>query len=454
MTFLEKLSLIFIFFLLSSLFVILFYIYRKITLISKNNYELTKFNDELQKQLSITRKELSESINMSVYTLGNSLLTTQEKTSVLQDKRLSELTQQLSVRQELFQSSISDRMSQLDKRFMGFQTQSEQKLENIRTSVEQQLTSIQQQNSKKLDEMREIVDEKLQKTLNDRLSQSFSQVSIRLEEVYKGLGEMQKLAVGVGDLKKVLSNVKTRGILGEIQLSAILEQILSPEQYVVNFPTKKGCATVVEFAVKLPGDGNESVYLPIDSKFPADRYSALCDAFDTGDSALILAASKELERSLKQSAKEIHDKYIDPPYTTDFGIMFLPFEGLYAEAVRMGLIETLSRDYKINIAGPTTMAALLNSLQMGFKTLAIQKRSSEVWDVLGAVKTEFSKFSDVLETARTKLRRANDDLDSLIGIRTRAIQRKLRQVSELPSDESNNILEITDSERRDEINGE
>ncbi|MEG1972310.1 MAG: DNA recombination protein RmuC, partial [Oscillospiraceae bacterium] len=352
-------------------------------------------------------------------------------------------------RQELLQSSLNERLTQLDRRFVSFQGQSEEKLENIRNSVEIKLNSIQESNAKKLDEMRATVDEKLQKTLNERLAQSFSQVSDRLEQVYKGLGEMQTLAIGVGDLKKVLSNVKTRGILGEIQLGAILEQILSPEQYSVNVATKKGSTAVVEFAVKLPGDGNEPVYLPIDSKFPGDRYQCLMDAYDSGDKEAVTAASKELERALKLSAKDIHDKYIDTPYTTDFGIMFLPFEGLYAEAIRMGMVEILSRDYKINIAGPTTMAALLNSLQMGFRTLAIQRRSGEVWEILGAVKTEFSKFSDILETARTKLRRANDDLDSLIGTRTRAIQRKLKEVTQLTSDDSLRLLEITENTEGD-----
>lgn len=240
---------------------------------------------------------------------------------------------------------------------------------------------------------------------------------------------MQTLAVGVGDLKKVLSNVKTRGILGEIQLGAILEEILSPEQYDTNVVTKKGSTNYVEFAVKLPADDERFIYLPIDSKFPGETYANLVDAYETGDSAMILQCGNALEKVIKQEAKDIRDKYIDTPNTTDFAIMFLPFEGLYAEVVKRGMVEVLQRDYKVNIAGPTTMAALLNSLQMGFKTLAIQKRSSEVWDVLGAVKTEFEKFQDVLESTQTRIEQAQKDLDKLVGVRTRQIQRKLKDVS-------------------------
>lgn len=290
--------------------------------------------------------------------------------------------------------------------------------------------------------MRATVDEKLQKTLEDRIGKSFQLVSERLEQVYKGLGEMQNLAAGVGDLKKVLSNVKTRGILGEIQLEAILEQILSPDQYEKNVAIKKGSQERVEFAVKLPGDGEGEVYLPIDAKFPVDTYTKLVEAYDAGIPAEVNQVSKMLERAIKTFAKSIHDKYIHPPQTTDFGIMFLPIEGLYAEVVRSGLVETLQRDYKINIAGPTTMAALLNSLQMGFKTLAIQKHSSEVWNILGAVKTEFDKFGDVLSAAQQRINQANAELDKLVGTRTRQIQRKLRNVASLPEVTSSEILNI------------
>ena len=313
-------------------------------------------------------------------------------------------------------------------KLISFNTiENERRLEAIRITMENRLSSIQNENSIQLDKMRETVDEKLQKTLESRISESFKMVSERLEQVYKGLGEMQTLASGVGDLKKVLSNVKSRGVLGEIQLGAILEEILTKEQYEANVVTKKGSQSFVEYAIKLPGDSSP-VYLPIDAKFPADAYSKLLESYDSGDLTEIESSKNILIKRLKSFAKDIHDKYIDPPNTTEFAIMFLPFEGLYAEAVRLGMVEELQRLYKINIAGPTTTAALLNSLQMGFKTLAIQKRSSEVWDVLGAVKTEFDKFETVLESAQSRIEQANSELDKLIGVRTRQIKRKLKDV--------------------------
>ncbi len=341
-------------------------------------------------------------------------------------------------------TNLDNRLRELNTRFSNMAVENEQKLENIRLSVEKKIGELTNDNNRQLEEMRKTVDEKLQKTLDDRITQSFKLVNDRLEQVYKGLGEMQSLAAGVGDLKKVLSNVKTRGILGEVQLGAILEQILSPEQYEENVITKSTGADRVEFAVKLPGDDDRTVWLPIDAKFPADSYSRLVDAYETGDAAAIGEAARNLERVIKSEAKDIHTKYIEPPYTTDFGIMFLPFEGLYAEVVRRGLLEVLQREYKVNIAGPTTMAALLNSLQMGFKTLAIQKHSSEVWEVLGAVKTEFSSFSKVLGNARNRLRMADEELEKLIGTRTRAIERKLRGVESLTASDSAEVLELAD----------
>lgn len=256
----------------------------------------------------------------------------------------------------------------------------------------------------------------------------------QLSSLYKSIGQMHSLSSGVNDLKKVLSNVKTRGILGELQLGAILEEILSPEQYDKNVATIPGSRNFVEFAVKLPHEEEGFIYLPIDSKFPADAYSSLQDAYDSGDSAAISAASKELIRRIKSFAKDVHTKYVEPPYTTDFAIMFLPFEGLYAEVVNKGLIETLQREYKINIAGPSTMAAILNSLQMGFKTLAIEKRSGEVWELLAAVKTEFERFNSVLENTQKRLTMASDELEKLVGVRTRAIERKLKDIEKIPSD--------------------
>lgn len=342
--------------------------------------------------------------------------------------------------QRMLAGEVAEQKRTLDERLKAFSMENEQKLENIRVSTRAGILELQASNEKKLDEMRHTVDEKLQKTLEERLRQSFSLVSENLEKVQKGLGEMQTLASGVGDLKKVLSNVKTRGILGEIQLGAILEEILAPEQYATNVATVKGSADRVEYAIRLPGDEDgEPVWLPIDAKFPSDAYADLADAYDRGDTLAVEAAGKVLESRVRQFAKSIHDKYIHVPETTEFAIMFLPVEGLYAEVVRRGLVEKLQRDFRVNIAGPTTMAALLNSLQMGFRTLAIQKRSGEVWKVLGEVKSEFGRFGEVLAKAQGNLKKASRDLDDLIGVRTRQIQRKLRDVATLPANSTQTL---------------
>ena len=300
---------------------------------------------------------------------------------------------------------------------------------------------------KRLDEMRMMVEEKLQKTLNERIGQSFELVRSQLENVQKGLGEMKSLAEDVGGLKKVLGNVKTRGTFGEVQLAALLEQMLSPEQYEANVKTRRNATEFVEFAIKLPGkdDGKDTVYLPIDAKFPKDVYEQYIDAYEEGDAALIESTSRQLEITVKRMAKDIHDKYIEPPFTTDFAIMFLPFENIYAEVIRRtSLVETLQKDYKIVVTGPTTLGAILNSLQMGFRTLAIQKRTSEVWSVLGAVKTEFGKFGGMLEKVQKNLQNAGDQLEEVMGKRTRAIERKLRQVEALPTEESRKMLILDD----------
>lgn len=322
-------------------------------------------------------------------------------------------------------------LQQMENRLKTFSMENEQKLENIRSTVEKKLTYMQEDNNRQLENIRTTVDEKLQNTLENKLNKSFETVSKQLQQVYKGLGEMQNLAVGVGDLKKVLSNVKTRGILGEIQLSAILKEILSPEQYEENVATKKGSRNVVEFAIKLPADDDSFVYLPIDSKFPGDTYAKLVDAMNSGNKEEIEICSKNLLRTIKSEAKDIHDKYISPPNTTEFAIMFLPFEGLYAEVVNRGMVEVLQREYKVNVAGPSTMGALLNSLQLGFKTLAVQKRSAEVWQILNDVKREFDAFADVLEKTQTRLNQANTELDKLVGVRTRKIQSQLSKVQKL-----------------------
>ena len=296
---------------------------------------------------------------------------------------------------------------------------------------------------KRLEEIRITVEEKLQKTLNERISQSFRLVNEQLENVQKGLGEMQTLAQDVGGLKRVLSNVKTRGNIGEIQLSMLLEQLLAPEQYEANVKTKKGSDALVEFAVKLPGkdDLAQCVYLPIDAKFPKDMYEQLLDAYDTADPQQIETAGKNLETTIRKMAKDISDKYLDPPTTTEFGIMFLPFEGIYAEVVRRSaLLEDLQRNYRIVVTGPTTLAAILNSLQMGFRTLAIQKYSGEVWKILGAVKKEFESMGGMLEKAKKHLETANGQIDNVLGVRTRAIQRRLKDVDTLSAEDARKII--------------
>ena len=300
-----------------------------------------------------------------------------------------------------------------------------------------------QNTEKKLEEMRATVDEKLQKTLHERIGQSFELVSKQLENVQKGLGEMQTLAQDVGGLKRVLSNVKIRGTIGEVQLSMLLEQILAPDQYDANVKTKSGSDKLVEFAVKLPGraEGDESVYLPIDAKFPKDVYEQLLDAYESGDLQRVETTSRILEQTIRGMAKDIRDKYLAPPHTTDFGIMFLPFESIYGEVTRRAaLLEQLQQEYHVIVTGPTTLAAILNSLQMGFRTLAIQKRSSEVWRILGGVKAEFEKFGGLLEKAQKNLQTANNQLEEVMGKRTRAIQRQLRSVEALPAKEEQNPL--------------
>lgn len=348
----------------------------------------------------------------------------------------------------------------IDERFSKFTLQQSelnkdaaQRLKEVREYIQNQLTEIRNDNEKQLNEMRHTVDEKLQKTLNDRLSQSFETVGKQLQSVQEGLGEMKSLAQDVGGLKKVLSNVKMRGGIGEIQLSLLLEQMLSPDQYQSNVQTKPGSGGLVEFAIKLPGreDEDKSVWLPIDAKFPRDIYEKLQDAYENGEPNLILMAQKELETTIKKMAKEISEKYLDPPNTTDFGIMFLPFEGIYAEVIRKAsLLETLQRDYKIIVTGPTTLGAILNSLQMGFRTLAIQKRSSEVWTVLGAVKTEFEKFGGMMKKAQHNIKAGLNQLDDVMGVRTRAIQNKLKSVSSLEQKDSQHIFPELD-EKNSEV---
>ena len=372
--------------------------------------ELKTSREENNLRMKENREELSASINKQRNELN---------------QQMSQLRSELTQAQTTFRTEISTNQKDLTSKM-------EHKQDNLILSTE-----------KKLDQMRETVDEKLQKTLNERISQSFQLVSKQLESVQKGLGEMQSLATDVSGLKKVLSNVKVRGTFGEVQLGALLEQMLSPEQYETNVRTSRSGNDFVEFAIKLPGNEikDKPVYLPIDAKFPKDIYEQFTDAYDAGDIALIASTSKQLETTIKKMAKDIHDKYIDPPFTTDFAILFLPFENIYAEIIRRTeLTEYLQRELKIIVTGPTTLGAILNSLQMGFKTLAIQKRSSEVWQILGAVKNEFDKFGGMLDKVQDNLRKAGDDLEKVRGVRTRAIQRSLRHIEVLPPDQAQSLL--------------
>lgn len=344
--------------------------------------------------------------------------------------------------QEQINNDMKYNREELSKTLKSFEESFSNNIKGLSDTLENRLKALQEDNNLKLEKMRETVDEKLQSTLEKRLGESFKLVSERLELVHKGLGEMQNLAVGVGDIKKVLSNIKTKGVLGEYQLENILDQLLTPEQYSKNVKTKSGSNSTVEFAVKMPGreDREKMVWLPVDSKFPTEDYQHLLDAYEQGNADAITEARKFMVKRIKDSAKDIRDKYLDPPNTTDFAIMFLPFEGLFAEVLNnTGLFETVQRDFKITITGPTTLSALLNSLQMGFRTLAIEKRSSEVWEILGAVKTEFGKFGEVLRKTRKKLEEATNTIDDA-GARTRVIERKLKDVQVFPAVEQESFF--------------
>lgn len=342
--------------------------------------------------------------------------------------QVNNLGSELRRSNEAQQSKSVEVLEKIEAEMKALDRDNREGLEKLMTANFDSMEKLRRENSESLDKINNTVSEKLQKTLNDRISQSFESVNKRLTEVYAGLGEMKAVASGVSDLKKVLSNVKTRGIMGEIQLGAILAEILAPEQYEEQAAVIPDSSERVDFAVKLPGKENDSVYLPIDSKFPGDTYAKIAAAYESGNAVELKSARSALELEMKRCARSIRTKYVKPPYTTDFAIMFLPFEGLYAEVVNMGLVETLQRDFRINIAGPSTMAAMLNSLQMGFRTLAIQKKSGEVWKILEEAKSEFANFENVLESARNRLRMADKDLETLIGTRTNAINRTLKNV--------------------------
>ena len=383
----------------------------------------------IKEEIAFNRQETAQNARQARQELGASL-------KLSSDSLQQRLAENIRVQK--------DQLDSFSKQLMALARLNEEKLETMRKTLETQLRSLQEDNTQKLEQMRATVDEKLQSTLDKRLGESFKQVSERLEQVYRGLGEMRTLASGVGDLKKVLTNVKTRGTWGEIRLSHILEQILTPDQYDVNVVTKQNSNDRVEFAIKLPGqaaDKEKIVWLPIDSKFPQEDYQRLMDAEEAADIELAEKHIKNLEIRVKAEAKHIKEKYLEPPHTTDFGIMFLPVEGLYAEVLRRpGLCDTLQREHRIVVTGPTTLAALLNSLQMGFRTLAIEKHSSEVWQLLGVVKTEFGKFGDVLAKTKKKLREAGETIDKA-EVRTRAIARKLREVQEVPLTETKGVIE-------------
>jgi len=371
----------------------------------------------------------------------------------LLDKNLERVERQfredMAVNREETGRSLHDFNESLLNRMAENTAHSIQKLDKVDNTVDMHLKTLQEDNSRKLEQIRIIVDEKLHETLERRLGESFRLVSERLEMVQKGLGEMRTLASGVGDLKKVLTNIKTRGIIGEMQLHHLLEQILAPEQYEANVSTKQDSSMRVEFAIRLPGrniDPQQPIWLPIDAKFPQEDYLRLLEAQEQGHAGQVEEASRQLERVIREMAKTIRDKYLDPPNTTDFGIMFLPTEGLYAEVLRRnGLFEVLQREFKVIIAGPTTLAALLNSLQMGFRTLAIEKRSSEVWTILGAVKTEFAMFGAILEKTQKKLQEASNTVEKA-AVRSRVIERKLRDVQDATGEESIKFLEDTEDD--------
>jgi DNA recombination protein RmuC len=377
--------------------------------------ELARMSKELESALAQSRKEANENLTNQFQLVFNSI----RANSKDQNEALKTFGDVFRQNVQDFNTLQREKFSELNRRQEDLMKTTELRLEKIR----------------------ETVDEKLQKTLETRLGQSFEMVSNQLQAVQKGLGEMQSLATGVGDLKRVLTNVKSRGVLGEYQLQAILENLLSPDQYVLNAEVGKGNRERVEFAVKMPGQ-SEPIFLPIDSKFPQESYLRLVDAYEVASKPEIEMNRNELFKAVKKAAQEIKNKYIHPPYTTDFAILFLPVESLYAEILREpGLSQQIQQDYNVLVTGPTTLSAILNSLQMGFRTLAIQKRSSEVWQILGAVKSEFGKFGELIERTQKKLSEANSELDKLVGARTRVIQRKLKDIQELPEAESNKLLE-------------
>ena len=396
----------------------------------RQQFRAERSMETLRQEMGGFRKETGDQL-----TQINAVVT--EKLQTILDRKLNEAFDTVVKNMAELGKTLSDSQERQQKENAARIAALEAEFGKIRADMLAALDRLRAENTASLEKIDQTVNEKLQKTLDDRISRSFEQVNKRLTEVYEGLGEMKNVASGVSDLKNVLSNVKNRGILGEIQLSAILDDILAPEQYVTQYRIDPNRPEMVDFAVRLPGaEEGENVFLPIDAKFPGETWAALAAAYDSGDPAELKLRRTALEQEIKRCAKSIRDKYVTPPYSTDFAILFLPFEGLYAEVVNMGLVEVLQREYKVNVTGPSTMAAMLNSLQMGFRTLAIQKKSGEVWKILEAAKKEFATFEEVLDKTRARLRQADDELEKLIGSRTRAINRKLKSVSELDPGES------------------
>ncbi|MDR2313556.1 MAG: DNA recombination protein RmuC [Spirochaetaceae bacterium] len=390
----------------------------------QNREELNRSAKDIREELSLSLKSFEEKFNQSITNFMG-----------LVDNKIRYIREELTISLKNFEEKFSTRIDALTKETAAV-------FEKNRETIEKKLTEIQQDNGIKIEEMRKTVDEKLHDTLEKRLTESFKLVSDNLDRVQKGLGEMQTLATGVGDLKKVLSNVKTKGVLGEYQLRAILEQLLAPSQYAENVKTKEGSGEIVEFAIKIPSkeEPGKFIWLPIDSKFPSADYEALMSAYDTGDTQVIMHSKKDMESKIRKYARDIHEKYVDPPHTLEFAIMFLPFEGLYAEVLRIPtLFEGIQNEFKITITGPTTISAFLNSLQMGFRSLAVEKRTSEIWDLLGAVKTQFGKFAEVLEAAKRKLDSASEEL-AKTGTRSRQIERRLKHVQSLPEPDAQKLL--------------
>lgn len=428
--------------------------------IAANRKESFEQSAYARKELAASLQSFEEKLNHLTETIDKKLSAFSESNNNNALASRTEIKEALSSFKKDLAQSISDfNQQQKDNFFELLRKQSDQntdtstKLDNMRTTIEQKVTAMQQSNEQKLEQMRITVDEKLQQTLEARLGESFKLVSERLEAVHKGLGDMQQLATGVGDLKRVLSNVKTRGVLGEYQLESLLEQILTPDQYAKNVKTKQGSNALVEFAVKLPNkqNSNEPLWLPIDSKFPKEAFELLTDAYEHGSPELVEEYRRTFIKSIRSYAQDICNKYIDAPNTTDFAILFLPFESLYAEVLRTpGLMENIQRECRITIVGPTILSALLNSLQMGFRTLAIEKRSGEVWQLLSAVKTEFGNFSGLLDKAQKNIQTGLDQLENVVGVRTRAIQKRLKNVELLSNEEVQNILPLMNDEQLNE----